>query len=120
MMKAKDTLFHINWGDGDTTFVIAPDEQTARERMGDGKDMVNYVVRLDALYQLIFKAGCDKRDSEFVYNPDFLDFQKGVKTGKELGIREVVEWVSQNFHLIVLPDNKFYDKWQAFKKERGL
>jgi len=65
----KDTLFHINWGDGDTTFVIAPDEQTAIERMPDGKDMVNYVVKLDILYQKIFKAG----------------------------IREVVEWMMGNY-----------------------
>ena len=56
----KDTLFHIDWGDHDTTFVIAPDEATARERMGDGKDMVNYVVKLDHLYSRIFKAGIKK------------------------------------------------------------
>jgi len=41
-----------------------------------------------------YKAGYDKRDSEFVYNPDYLDFQKGVKTGRELGIREVVEFIN--------------------------
>ena len=56
-MEAKDTLFHINWGDGDNSYVVAPDQATAIERMSDGKDMVNYVVRLDTLYALIFKAG---------------------------------------------------------------
>jgi len=64
-MKAKETLFHINWGDGDTFFVIAPDEKTAIKRMPDGKEMVNYVVKLDAIYEMIFRAG----------------------------IREVVEWI---------------------------
>ena len=56
-MRAKDTLWHVNFGDNDNSFVIAPDEETARERMPDGKDMVNYAVRMDALYQQIFKAG---------------------------------------------------------------
>ena len=56
-MKAKDTLWHVNFGDNDNSFVIAPDKETARERMGEGKEMVNYVVNLDALYQQIFKAG---------------------------------------------------------------
>ena len=32
-----------------------------------------------------FKVGYNKRDSEFVYNPDYLDFQKGVKTGRNWG-----------------------------------
>ena len=52
-----DTLFHINWGDGDNFFVIAPDEATAKERMPDGRDMVNTIVSLDHLYNLIFNAG---------------------------------------------------------------
>jgi len=56
-MKAKDTLWHVNFGDNDDAFVIAPDIKTAKERMGGGKEMVNYVVNLDHLYQKIFKAG---------------------------------------------------------------
>jgi len=52
-----DTLFHINWGDGDNTFVIAPDKATAISMMPDGQGMVNYVVKLDALYRMIYKAG---------------------------------------------------------------
>ncbi len=56
-MKVKDTLFHINWGDGDTCFVIAPDEDIAKERMPEGKGMVNYIVKLDSLYQMIFLTG---------------------------------------------------------------
>lgn len=47
--------------------------------------------------EISFKAGYDKRESEFVYNPDYLDFQKGVEVGKLMGrlagIKEVVEWL---------------------------
>jgi len=35
-MKAKDTLWHVNFGDNDDAFVIAPDIKTAKERMGGG------------------------------------------------------------------------------------
>ena len=56
-MEAKDTLFHINWGDGDNCYCIAPDKATAIKRMPEGRGMVNYVVQLDHLYQLICKAG---------------------------------------------------------------
>lgn len=59
-MEAKDTLFHINWGDGDDFYIVAPDEETAKERMPDGRDMVNYIVRLDAVYDMIHKAGIRK------------------------------------------------------------
>jgi len=41
-----------------------------------------------------FKAGCDQAKKEFdlKFNPDYLDFQKGVEEGRQLGRREVVEW----------------------------
>ena len=57
MMGAKNTLFYINWGDGDDTYIIAPSEKTALDNMPNGKDMVNYIVKLDSLYQIIFEAG---------------------------------------------------------------
>ncbi len=53
----KESLFHINWGDGDNCFIIAADENTARGGMSDGRDMVNFIVRLDAVYKMIFEAG---------------------------------------------------------------
>ena len=56
-MEAKETLWHINWGDGDNAFVLAPNESVARERLPESKDRVNFIVRLDSLYQIIFKAG---------------------------------------------------------------
>jgi len=56
-METKDSLFHISWGDGDESFVIAPDEETAGERIPESKGMVNSVIRLDGVYQAIFKAG---------------------------------------------------------------
>jgi len=93
-MKAKETLFHINWGDGDTSFVIAPDEETAKDRMSDGKDMVNYIVKLDSLYQRIFKAG----------------------------IKEVVEWVEQNRYQRTRKESLrvWNEDWQAKLKEWGV
>ena len=52
---------------------------------------------LQAQDKISFKAGYDKRKSEFVYNPSYLDFQKGSDMGKEFGrlagIKEVVEWI---------------------------
>jgi len=52
-----NTLWHIDWGDGDTYFIVAPDKETAISRMPDGQGMVNHVVKLDHIYQCIFKAG---------------------------------------------------------------
>jgi hypothetical protein len=53
----KETLFHIDWGDGDTTFVIAKNKKDAISKIPDGKDMVNYIMRLDGIYSMIYKAG---------------------------------------------------------------
>ena len=61
-MEAKESLWHIEWGDGDTSFVIAPDEKTAISRMPDGKGMINSIVKLDALYQMILKAGIKEEE----------------------------------------------------------
>ena len=62
-----DTLWHINWGDGDNCYTVAPDKETAISRMPHGRDMVNYVVQLDHLYQMIYKAG--QRGAIKVYTP---------------------------------------------------
>ncbi len=40
--------------------------------------------RLAERDKISFKAGYDKRESEFVYNPDYLNFKEGVKVGREL------------------------------------
>lgn len=56
-MESKETLFHIEWGDGDHSFIIAPDGATAVERMTDGKDTVRSVTNLAELHKMIFKAG---------------------------------------------------------------
>jgi len=56
-MEGKNTLWRINWGDGDNFYVVASSEKAAIEGMPDGKDMVNFVVKLDHLYQEILKAG---------------------------------------------------------------
>jgi len=52
-----------------------------------------------AIYEAGIKAGYDKRESEIVYNPDYLDFQKGVEDGKiigrQAGRREVVECLNK-------------------------
>lgn len=93
-MEAEDTLWHINWGDGATTFVIAPDKETAIRQLGDGKDMVNSIVCLAAIYSIIKGAG------------------------HRAGRREVVEWVdseraNQN-------PSVWYSRWQAKLKEWGV
>ena len=64
-MKTKNTLWHVNFGDNDNYFVIAPDIETAEERMEEGKEMVNYAVRMDALYQQIFKLGIKEAVVDF-------------------------------------------------------
>ena len=71
-------------------------------------------------WDIAFKAGYDKRESEFVYNPDYLDFQKGVKTGKELGIKEVVEWINSGniIHDINWAGGR--KEWQAKLKAWGI
>ena len=56
-MESKDTLWHINWGDGDDLYIVAPSKHKAIGLMEDGKDMVNYATRLDATYERIYKAG---------------------------------------------------------------
>jgi len=56
-VESKETLFHIEWGDGDHSFIIAPDGATAVERMTDGKDTVRSVTNLAELHKMIFKAG---------------------------------------------------------------
>ena len=128
-MEAKDTLFHINWGDGDTTFVIAPDEETAKARMPDGKDMVNYVVKLDGLYQMILKTGTEVGLKSVILGHEFF-----AKQAKLDAIREVVGFIN---NLIIgtegcafeerLDGDKGFlcldmneNQWQAKQKEWGI
>jgi len=89
------------------------DKQTLEDICSVGEDV----------FEISFKAGYDKRESEFVYNPDYLDFQKGVKSGKvigeQAGIKKVVDWIEKNNILNgVVVQN--YGKWQAKLKEWGL
>ena len=88
-MKAKDTLFHINWGDGDDFYITAPDRATAIERMPDGKDMVNYVVELKHLYQIIYKAGMEE---EAKGGHNAISYLEGLQEG----IRKVLRWENEH------------------------
>ena len=76
----------------------------------------------DNLVRFCYKAGYDKRESEFVYNPDYLDFQKGVKTGKELGIRKVVEWVEKQAYKQFTTDKDLHLNCKDYQelKEWGI
>lgn len=73
-----------------------------------------------------FKAGYEKRESEFVYNPDYLKFQDGVKEGRKLGIKDVVSWINDRTDKEVL--SKYgtvalgfsVTTWNAKLKEWGL
>ena len=106
-MADSDTLWHIEWGDGENTFVIAPDKEAAIEKMPDGKDLVNSVVKLDGLYNMIFKAGYDKC---------LAITEKNYLLGKKHGRREVGEWVEKK-HLIRLERE---DIWQTQLKIWGI
>lgn len=88
-MKAEDTVM------SDEQIIKAV---TSNIRGTDAEAHLNkYHPVAKAQAQISFKAGYDQRESEFVYNPDYLDFKKGIEagrtTGKQAGIREVVEWV---------------------------
>ena len=100
-MKAKDTLWRINWGDGDNAYIVAPDIETAKERMAASKEMVNYVVKLDYIYQEIFNAGMAKC-AETHFKPDWEIKAQDVKDASEEGFKagikedrkEVGEWLA--------------------------
>jgi len=79
-MKWENTIKKMDWEDYDTH----------NQRWKIDKMLAEQV---EITWDIAFKAGYDKRDSELVYNPDYLDFKKGVKSGKDLGMREVVEWM---------------------------
>jgi len=110
-MEAKDTLWHINWGDGDNFYVIAPDKETAISRMLDGKDMVNSVAKLDHLYSLIFKAGYNQSLQDHKH-----EWDDNYYKGKQVGRKEVVEWVEEWNFWDNLSDD-IHREWQAKLKE---
>ena len=100
-MKAedKDILWHIKWGDGDTTFAIAPDKEAAIKQMGDGKDMGNTIVGLHAIYGII--KG------------------RGIREGRQ----EVVEFIMGSNKELKFTRMAFYingKKWQAKLKKWGI
>jgi len=80
--RATPTLFHIEWGDGDSFFIIAHSKEEAVDKMPDGKDMVRHVIQLDAVYNLLYQQAL--RDvGEFikknrVNNSDVDSWCKGV------------------------------------------
>jgi len=87
--------------------------KAGQESMGEPWD------REQAVFEDGRKAGYKQRDSEFVYNPDYLNFQKGVKTGRKLGIGEVVEWI-EDWNLWGSLSDDILREWQAKLKEWGL
>ena len=53
-----DTLFHIETRVGDDYFVVAPDKDTATKRLGNiDATEIQSITELDAIYQMILKAG---------------------------------------------------------------
>jgi len=79
----------------------------------------------EAQAEISFKAGYDKRESEFVYNPDYLDFQKGVEDGKiigrQAGRREAKEWIYEenkcDGDVIYIDWDKLEDKLRDWFKD---
>ena len=82
-MKAEDSV--MNRQEKKRLIVERSHQQTVGETQED--------MLLNKQAEISFKAGYDKRESEFVYNPDYLDFQKGVVEGRKLGRKEVAEWL---------------------------
>jgi len=109
-MEAKDTIVN------DTTAIVYE-----HIRMGNAMDISH---ELEAQAEISFKAGYKQRDSEFVYNPDYLDYQKGVESGRIVGrlggIREVVEFVEGNIPKTLSNYVGFWQSWQVQKEEWGL
>lgn len=52
-----------------------------------------YNTLADSILALLKEAGYVKLDA-LQFNPDYLDFQKGVVEGRKLGARELAEWVN--------------------------
>ena len=94
-MEARKTLWHINWGDGDDFYVVALTKEAAINAMPEGKDMVNYVVKLDSVATALYKAGQDSR------------------------LKEVKEWLDGRLGISqagILTTNIDFIEWQAFLK----
>jgi hypothetical protein len=67
--------------------------------------------------EISFKAGHDQAKGEFelYFNPDYLDFQKGVEEGRQAGRREVVEWMQEiMLYFSIINDQVL---WKAKLKE---
>ena len=64
----------------------------AEETVGKCKHCGDPIYR----FQVVAHDGCVR---EYEFNPDYLDFQKGVEagriTGKQAGMREVVDWLER-------------------------
>ena len=72
-------LYHINWGDGDNTYVWANSKEEAIARMPDGKDMVNFALDITSVIEPRIKdakkqGATDKcRSCRHTYNPESED-----------------------------------------------
>jgi len=94
-------------------------------------DFTHYA--LEAQAEISFKAG-QKQVRDFEFNPDYLDFQRGVaegrKLGRQAGIKEVVEWILAHSQLERCDPDVMayftdylavdYPDWQAKLKEWGI
>jgi len=109
----------------------------------EDRSLLNMLDFADKVAEISFKAGHDQAKEEFEleFNPDYLDFQKGVEKGRQIlkdsvalakmiGRREVVEWLTSNMALEqcdpdVMPyfeDYYWIPKhiWQAKLKKWGV
>jgi len=76
---------------------------------------------LQAQAEISFKAGYDHAEAGFKlkFNPDYLDFQKGVEAGR----KEVVGWIkskSEIDNLLMRRLSIHVIEWQAKLKEWGI
>ncbi len=93
-MEAKDKLLQNCIEEDETIKYLFYD------KVNDTQDNVKLSILANAL-EISFKAGYEQAEKEFElkFNPNYLDFQKGVKVGRiagrQAGKREVVRWIKQ-------------------------
>ncbi len=99
-----DKLFHIEWGDGDNSFVLAKDDVEAREKMGDVKDMITMVVELPAVFQSIYNVGYTRAIEHLagrVESGKVRWLEAGLEAGKVVGRQEERERIHDYIQILV-------------------
>ena len=105
-MEAKDTVMPLEYSALDGLHCAG---------ISDSKILRALKAQAEITWDIAYKAGHEKRESEFVYNPDYLDYGKGVKSGKLIGRqegrKEVVDWTEREFGVDWSEETEQLKKW---------